>query len=127
MTDRLSFSVVFVHGLRGDAFDTWTSGTVCWPRELLAKELKNSRIISVSQDFTEPPKAILILKQWGYDSTIANLKNFSSQNSIFSHATNLLGDIAGKRRSDDQVCAPGNDQRISLTLPEKAPRRICWP
>jgi hypothetical protein len=61
MTDQLSFSVIFVHGLRGDAFDTWTSGTVCWPRELLAKELKNSRIISVSQDFTEPSEAILIL------------------------------------------------------------------
>ncbi|PMD40433.1 hypothetical protein L207DRAFT_633459 [Hyaloscypha variabilis F] len=81
--------IVFVHGLRGDAFDTWTTGSVCWPKDLLAEDLKNARIIT-----------------WGYDSRVANLTEFSSQNSIFRHATNLLQDIARKRISDEEENRP---------------------
>lgn len=50
-----------------------------------------------------------MLKQWGYDSRVANLRDFSSQNSILSHATNLLADIARKRQNDDEVCLLSND------------------
>jgi hypothetical protein len=47
-------------------------------------------------------------KQWGYDSRIANPREFTSQNSIFSHATNLLADIARKRLNNDEVSLLSN-------------------
>ena len=78
--------IVFVHGLRGDAIDTWSKGTVCWPRDLLKEEIPNVRVIT-----------------WGYDSTIANLKTFSSQNSIFGHSENLLLDLARQRRRTERA------------------------
>jgi protein SERAC1 len=36
--------------------------------------------------------------QWGYDSSVAQLSEFSSKNSIFSHAENFLLDLARSRR-----------------------------
>lgn len=73
--------IVFVRGLRGDAIDTWSKDGVCWPRDLLPQDLPYTRIIT-----------------WGYDSTVANIKSFTSHNSIFGHAQNLLSDIARIRR-----------------------------
>ncbi|KAF4626223.1 hypothetical protein G7Y89_g11938 [Cudoniella acicularis] len=43
---------------------------------------------------------------WGYDSSIANVTEFSSQNSIFGHAENLLNDIARKRRKPEEKSRP---------------------
>ena len=42
----------------------------------------------------------LTSKQWGYDAAIAMAQGFSSQNNIFGHAENLLGDIWSLRRKD---------------------------
>jgi protein SERAC1 len=78
--------VVFTHGLRGDAIDTWTVDGVCWPGDLLPHTVEEARILS-----------------WSYDSSIANISTFSSQNSIFAHAENLLGDLANIRETQSQV------------------------
>ncbi len=45
--------LVFGHGLRGDYLETWSCGDICWPRDLLPNdpretELQNKRVISVS-------------------------------------------------------------------------------
>lgn len=80
--------IVFVHGLRGDAIQTWSVDGVCWPRDLLPKDIPGARVLS-----------------WSYDSSIANLKTFSSQNSIFAHAENLLGDLALCRDGESEVWA----------------------
>lgn len=74
-------SLVFVHGLRGDKIDTWSKGSVCWPRDLLVHDIKNARIIT-----------------WGYDSKVLNAVKAASQESIFSHSENLLGDLARLRK-----------------------------
>ncbi|PVH70529.1 hypothetical protein DL98DRAFT_597736 [Cadophora sp. DSE1049] len=81
--------VVFVHGLRGDAIKTWSDGVTCWPRDLLQYDVPNTWIIT-----------------WGYDSNIAKLAEFSSQNSIFGHAENLLSDLAMKRRKLKEKIRP---------------------
>ena len=88
-SEPIAADIVFVHGLRGDAIDTWSKGAVCWPRDLLKEDLPDARVIS-----------------WGYDSNITTLKGFSSQNSIFGHAENLLSDLARKRRSTDEEKRP---------------------
>lgn len=54
------YSVVFVHGLNGDAFKTWSAGKVCWPKDLLPQDLENARILTVSLQYhygKYPPSA----------------------------------------------------------------------
>ena len=43
---------------------------------------------------------------WGYDSSVAKALEFSSQNSLFGHAENLLTDLANKRRREDEKQRP---------------------
>lgn len=43
---------------------------------------------------------------WGYDSSVAQAFEFSSQNSLFGHADNLLTDLANKRRGEDEQNRP---------------------
>ncbi|KAH0542624.1 hypothetical protein FGG08_003032 [Glutinoglossum americanum] len=80
--------VWFVHGLRGDAFETWTKGEVCWPRDILKNDISDTRIIT-----------------WGYDSGVLKVTKAASQASIFSHAENLLNDISRSRNTDVEVRA----------------------
>lgn len=70
-------SIIFVHGLRGHALETWSKGPVCWPRDLLKNDTPNARIIT-----------------WGYDSGVANAFKYASKESIFGHSETLLGDVA---------------------------------
>jgi len=43
-------SIIFVHGLKGNSRDTWQSSTnkrrIFWPKELLARDLNDVRILS---------------------------------------------------------------------------------
>ena len=74
--------LVFVHGLRGSRLKTWSSGDVCWPRDLLKDDMKNARVIT-----------------WGYDASVANAFAYASKESIFGHADTLLSDLARLRRA----------------------------
>jgi hypothetical protein len=53
---------------------------ICWPRDILGKDIKDIRIIT-----------------WGYDSSVVNAFAGSSQASVFGHAETLLTDIASPR------------------------------
>jgi len=75
--------IVFVHGLRGSRFQTWSSGSCFWPQDFLSKDLERARLIT-----------------WGYDADIANAFSFASQDSIYSHADTLLNDLARVRQPD---------------------------
>ena len=55
-------------------------GDVCWPRDILSKDIKQIRIIT-----------------WGYDSSVVNAFAGSSQASIFGHSEDLLTDVASRR------------------------------
>jgi len=81
--------VVFVHGLCGDAERTWTKGPVCWPRDLLAQQVSNVRLLS-----------------WNYDASVETWRTRASNNSLFGHAQDLLGDLERARRADEQVYLP---------------------
>jgi hypothetical protein len=46
----LLLSIVFLHGLRGDAQKTWTKNTVLWPKDLLPKEIPETRVFLFGYD-----------------------------------------------------------------------------
>ncbi len=39
-------SFCFVHGLQGHPTKTWTALDVCWPRDLLPKEIPSARVLT---------------------------------------------------------------------------------
>ncbi|KAF6229944.1 hypothetical protein HO133_004281 [Letharia lupina] len=78
--------LVFVHGLRGDPIETWSKGSVCWPRDLLKEDIDRVRIMS-----------------WAYDSGVAHFLKSASQVSIFGHGESLLSDLAEQRLSPQQA------------------------
>jgi len=107
----IKVDIVFVHGLRGDKISTWTAANnIFWPSHLLPTDLPNARIMT-----------------WGYDSAVAHLKDFSSQNSIFGHADNLLMDVSAERKAKDEVIkyrrrlCPSTDRILETTT-----HYICW-
>ena len=79
-------SVVFVHGLRGDRIKSWSRDDVCWPRDLLAEDLKQARIIT-----------------YGYDADVTHAFKQSSHASIFGIGQSFLRDISRLRRSAEEV------------------------
>lgn len=85
-------SIVFVHGLRGHRLRTWSQGNICWPRDYLPQDIKNARIIT-----------------WGYDSSVANLTRFASQDTLVGHAGSLLIDLRNKR--EDKVSITFEDRQ----------------
>ena len=82
--------VVFVHGLTGNSYNTWThiKSGIHWPSELLCSEVSNIRVAV-----------------FGYDADVIGFLNPVSNNRISSHAGNLLGTLARLRDRTDTVRA----------------------
>lgn len=74
--------IVFVHGLTGDAFNTWLEDKfgIYWPLDLLGNDLPNARIMT-----------------FGYDADVMHAKGPISQNNLEDNAETLLNDLAGER------------------------------
>ena len=79
--------MVFVHGLLGDREQTWTTDGVLWPRDLLASDLPNARILT-----------------FGYDAGVVRLDgNQISNMTMEIHAADLCESLARLRASTDTV------------------------
>lgn len=61
-----------------------TSQGVFWPTTLLPEVLPDTRMFT-----------------WGYDADVDRFRSTASQNTIFQHAADLLGDIADLLESED--------------------------
>ena len=74
--------IVFVHGLTGNAYDTWLHKEtgVHWPSDLLKQDLPDTRILS-----------------YGYDADIVNFWNPASNSQLSNHAERLVGDLVRER------------------------------
>ncbi len=79
---RADVDVVFVHGLTGNAYNTWLhkDAGIHWPSDLLKDDMPESRILS-----------------FGYDADIVNFWNPASMNRLSNHAENMVGELARKR------------------------------
>ena len=82
--------IVFVHGLTGNAYNTWTDKEtgVHWPSELLRPDLSRSRILS-----------------FGYDADVMNICAWgpASSSRLFNHAESLVGKLVRERERSDTV------------------------
>lgn len=81
-----SFSVVFVHGLRGHRSRTWTKGSVQWIKDYLPVDIPDIRVLS-----------------FGYDANILNLFQPSSTNNVHYHAKALLDGLLLHRQNCSTV------------------------
>ena len=79
---KASVDIVFVHGLTGNAYNTWLhkKSGVYWPGDLLKLDLPDTRILS-----------------YGYDADIVNFWNPASNSRLSNHAENLVGDLVRRR------------------------------
>jgi hypothetical protein len=87
-TDTHIQSLVFVHGLRGNPIESWKTGNIVWPRDLLPQSLPNVRVMT-----------------YGYDADVMNFFSNAkvSKSSIFQHSINLLEDLQLERDTPDEV------------------------
>ena len=79
--------IVFVHGLTGDAYNTWLHkrSRVHWPSQLLRQDVPESRILS-----------------FGYDADVVNILGGPTSNSRLSnHAASLVGKLVRIREQSE--------------------------
>jgi pimeloyl-ACP methyl ester carboxylesterase len=78
--------IVFVHGLTGNAYNTWLEedSQVHWPSQLLREDLQDARILS-----------------FGYDANVVHWFSAASVNRIGNHAEALLGALVRRRERTD--------------------------
>ncbi|KAI6082266.1 hypothetical protein F4821DRAFT_272559 [Hypoxylon rubiginosum] len=82
--------IVFLHGLRGDVLGTWTKDGVVWPKELLPKDVPESRIFL-----------------FGFDSRIVHRDQSSVTNTeIHSDANDLCAKLVARRSSSATADRP---------------------
>ena len=79
-------SLVFVHGLGGHWYNTWSKNGVFWPRDLLSRDVRDVRIIT-----------------FGYGSDVVQFFGQVSQNQIRDHAQTLIADLRRHRRQEGEV------------------------
>ena len=79
-------SLVFVHGLGGHLYNTWSKNGVFWPRDLLSRDVQNVRIIT-----------------FGYDSDVVKFFGRVNRNHIHDHARTLIGDLRRCRKKGNEV------------------------
>jgi len=89
-TDKPEVDIVFVHGLRGHREKTWMKNGYLWPRDFLATDLENCRIIS-----------------FGYDSDIVHSDTAEvTQGSLESDARSLCALLSAERSLPDSRDRP---------------------
>ncbi|KZN89782.1 Protein SERAC1 [Penicillium chrysogenum] len=82
------FDLVAIHGLNGDAIDTWThqKTRVMWLKDLLPEALPNIRIMT-----------------FGYN---ARFKNFTAQQDLRSISSKLLNELVDFRTTEEEKSRP---------------------
>lgn len=81
--------ICFVHGLGGGSLSTWTSGGICWPRDLLKDDIPDARILT-----------------FGFEAKVAHFQSKVSHNSFEQHAVNLSGNLGRSRIGETEVRVP---------------------
>jgi alpha-beta hydrolase superfamily lysophospholipase len=80
---------VFVHGLGGHPFETWSTRDVYWPKDLLGPRVQNIRIIT-----------------FGYDANAAKVSERVSTKNLHDHARALVSDLERQRQKPEEVARP---------------------
>ena len=88
-------SLVFVHGLGGHWYNTWSKNGVFWPRDLLSRDVQNIRIII-----------------FGYDSDVVKVFGQVNRNQIRDHARTLITDLRRCRKKGNEVKFHGPSYNI---------------
>lgn len=83
-SSRACVDIVFVHGLTGNAYNTWLhkESGIHWPSELLRQDIPNSRILS-----------------FGYDADVVHIFGGgpASNSRLSNHAESLVGKLVRER------------------------------
>ncbi|KAL4794679.1 hypothetical protein BDV19DRAFT_364614 [Aspergillus venezuelensis] len=83
--------IVFVHGLNGNRFTTWTKASIMWPRDILSKDegMEKARIST-----------------WGYNSDIVRFWTQTPEQDIDCYSRDLCSDLSAKRKETNTEEVP---------------------